>query len=62
MTTIDTLRKAEARYQRAFVVLETAQRERDEAIRTAHGDGMTTRAIAQHVSVSHQRVAQVIKT
>jgi hypothetical protein len=61
MSTREALRKAEARYQRVFAALEAAQRERDEAIREAHAGGMTTRAIAEHVSVSHQRVAQLVK-
>lgn len=61
MTAAD-LRKAEARYQRAFVALEDAQRQRDAAIREAHAQGMTTRAIAEYVSVSHQRVAQLVKS
>jgi DNA-directed RNA polymerase specialized sigma subunit len=55
------LRKAEARYVRAFAVSEVAKRERDAAIRAAHGEGMTTRQIAEVVSVSHQRVAQIVK-
>jgi hypothetical protein len=61
VTPTNTLRKAEARYQRAFAAWEAAQRQRDDAIREAHAQGLTTRAIAQHVSVSHQRVAQVVK-
>lgn len=61
MNALDSLRSAEARHQRAFVRLEEAQRERDAAIREAHAEGMTTRAIAEHVGVSHQRVAQVVK-
>jgi len=61
MNPIRNLELAEARYQRASLQLTYAQQERDDAIREAHKAGLTTRAIAQHVSVSHQRVAQVVK-
>ena len=55
------LRAAEARYQRAHAALKQAEEARNDAIRSAHADGMTTRSIAEHVSVSHQRVAQIVK-
>ena len=38
--------------------LETARRERDEAIRRAAKDGMTTRAISEATGLSHQRTGQ----
>lgn len=39
---------------------ERLRRERDEAIRAAHGAGLTVREIARLAGVSHQRVHQVI--
>ena len=39
---------------------ERLRQERDEAIRAAHGAGLTVREIARLAGVSHQRVHQVI--
>ena len=36
------------------------RKERDQAIRVAHDDGLSTREIAEIVGLSHQRVAQII--
>lgn len=55
------LRKAEARYQRAARSLEAARVGREEAIRKA-AHSMSTRQIAAHVSVTAQRVQQIIKS
>jgi hypothetical protein len=60
MTTQDSLRRAEARYQRASSASEAARLDREAAIREA-AQTMSTRKIAAHVSVSHQRVAQIVK-
>jgi len=60
MAAVAELRKAEARYQRASRASETARLAREAVIREA-AETMSTRAIAQHVSVSAQRVQQIIK-
>jgi 50S ribosomal subunit-associated GTPase HflX len=39
---------------------ERLRQERDDAIRAAHGAGLTVREIARLAGVSHQRVHQVI--
>lgn len=58
MTVIDSLRRAEACYQRASRASENARLAREAAIREA-AQTMTTRAIAEHVSLTAQRVAQI---
>lgn len=50
----DRLKRATKRYSEA-------KAERDQAIREAASAGMTRRAIAAIVGVSHQRVQQIIK-
>lgn len=60
-STVDNLRKAEARYQRAARSLEAARVAREAAIREA-AETMSTRQIAAHVSVTAQRVQQIIRT
>jgi hypothetical protein len=56
----EALRIAEGGVRDARAHLANAEGWRDDAIRKAHRDGMTTRAIAEHVGVSHQRVAQIV--
>ncbi len=58
-TIIDSLRRAEARYQRASRASEVARLAREAVIREA-AQTMSTRQIAAHVSVSAQRVQQII--
>ena len=58
MTIIESLRRAEARYQRASRASEDARLAREDVIREA-AETMTTRAIAEHVSLTAQRVAQI---
>ena len=58
MTPEDSLRRAEARYQRAFRASEDARLAREDAIREA-ARTMSTREIAKYVSVTAQRVQQI---
>jgi transposase-like protein len=60
VTVIDSLRKAERRYQRASRASEAARLAREHVIREA-AQTMSTRQIAAHVSVSAQRVQQIVK-
>ncbi len=60
MTPEESLRRAEARYQRAFRASEAARLAREEAIREAFGNGLSTRQIAAFVSVTGQRVHQIV--
>jgi hypothetical protein len=53
MADADNLRAAVAKYA-------TAKAGRDDAIRSAHAAGMSYRAIAEIVGLSHQRVAQIV--
>lgn len=48
-------------YKRAEEKLEAARAIRDDAIRDAHAEGMSLRAIASHVGIAHQRVAQILE-
>lgn len=48
-------------YKRAEERLEAARAIRDDAIRDAHAEGMSLRAIASHVDISHQRVVQILE-
>lgn len=57
--TPDKLRKAEARYMRASRASEAARLAREEAIRAAVSDGMSTREVARYVSITAQRVQQI---
>jgi DNA invertase Pin-like site-specific DNA recombinase len=57
----DGLRKARARYRASSKRQTDAQAELHAAIRQAATDGMTVRAIAAEVGLSHQRVAQIVK-
>lgn len=55
---IDSLRRAEASYQRASRASETARHAREAVIREA-AETMSTRAIAEHVGLTAQRVQQI---
>ncbi|HUR86954.1 MAG TPA: hypothetical protein VMY78_16595 [Solirubrobacteraceae bacterium] len=57
----EELKKAEARYQRAARSFEAARVAREAAIREASRT-MSTRQIAAHVSVTAQRVQQIIRS
>jgi predicted transcriptional regulator len=57
----DDLRKAQARYRASNKRQTDAQAALHTAIRKAAADGMTVRAIAGEIGLSHQRVAQIIK-
>ena len=59
MTTPEELRKAEARYQRAFAVAETRREERNAAVRRALADGWTHAAISSATGLSRGRVGQI---
>ena len=61
MTPEDSLRRAEARYQRAFRASDTARLAREAAIREASTAGLSTRQIARYVSITAQRVQQIVK-
>ena len=58
MTAEEGLRRAEARYQRAFRSSEAARMAREEAIREA-AQTMSTREIARYVALTAQRVQQI---
>ncbi len=48
------------RLSRAAIKAASAAHERDEEIRKAHRDGLSLRAIAGAVGLSHQRVHQIV--
>ena len=56
---VENLRKTEARYQRASRASEDARHAREDAIRAAAAT-MSTRQIAEHVSLTAQRVQQIV--
>ncbi len=41
---------------------EDLRQERDEAIRTAYGEGLPMKAIARIMGMSHQRVSQIVRS
>jgi DNA-directed RNA polymerase specialized sigma subunit len=53
-------------YVRREAALEQAgedlRQERDEAIRTAYGEGLPMKAIARIMGMSHQRVSQIVRS
>jgi uncharacterized protein (UPF0548 family) len=51
---------SEACYQQAASTLLDARRQREAAIRAAADSGMSTRQIAQHLTLTAQRVQQII--
>lgn len=57
---VETLRNAERAYQRALRAFKKADGQRADAIAQA-AQTMTVRAIAEHVSLTHQRVGQIAK-
>ncbi len=61
MTAEELLKEAEARYQRDAAAFEASRVAREAAIREA-AQTMSTRQIAAHVSVTAQRVQQIIKS
>jgi hypothetical protein len=54
------LRKAEARYQRAFRASERARYERNNLIRLALEQGWTHAAIAEATGLTRSRVGQIV--
>lgn len=52
--------KPEQRLKKATKTYAAAKAERDEAIRAAAAAGMTRRAIAAIVGISHQRIQQIV--
>jgi len=59
--TADELRKAEARYQRAFRRSETLREERNAALRAAIEEGWTHAQIAEATNLTRSRVGQLAK-
>ena len=59
--TADELRKAEARYQRAFRRSETLREERNAALRAAIEEGWTHAQIAEATGLTRSRVGQLAK-
>lgn len=57
--TIDELRKAEARYQRAYRRAEEAREARNAAIRAALAEGWTHARISDATGLSRGRIGQV---
>lgn len=59
--TADELRKAEARYQRAFARSEELRRERNALLLEAIGAGWTHAQIAEATGLTRSRVGQLVK-
>jgi transcriptional regulator with XRE-family HTH domain len=57
--TAQDLRKAEARYERAFGRSEVAREERNRLVREALGAGWTHAQIAEATGLSRGRVSQI---
>lgn len=57
--TPEELRKAEARYQRAFARSEAARGERNSAVRKALEEGWTHAQVAQATGLTRSRVGQI---
>lgn len=57
--TVDELRRAEARYQRAFERAERARQERNEAVCLALAKGWTHAQIAEATGLTRSRVGQI---
>jgi hypothetical protein len=57
--TAEELRKAEARYQRAFARAEEAREERNRLVREAAADGWTDARIAEALGVSRTRAGKL---
>jgi DNA-binding NarL/FixJ family response regulator len=57
--TVEDLRKAEARYQRAFRRSEEARETRNEAVRQALAAGLTHAQIAEATGLSRGRIGQM---
>lgn len=53
------LRKAEARYQRAFRRAEEAREARNAAVRAARAEGWTDARIAEATGLTRSRVGQI---
>lgn len=56
--TAEELRKAEARYQRAFRVAEQRREERNAAVKRALAEGWTHAKIAEVTGLSRGRISQ----
>ena len=59
--TTDDLRKAEARYQRAFRRSENEREQRNAAVQAAIAAGWTHAAIAEATGLTRGRVGQIAK-
>lgn len=60
--TADELRRAEARYQRAFRVAEQARHDRNEAVQQAIRAGWTHAQIAEATGLTRSRVGQIAQS
>jgi hypothetical protein len=57
--TADELRKAEARYQRAFARSEAAREARNAAVRAALAEGWSHARISEATGLTRSRVGQI---